>query len=287
MKKIISALLCAALSVLSIVSASAVELAFDSQTNLSNSYKIISEDNIPNNQVRIYKSGKNFDKTAGVIFEDLSSSKKDTKQYFNFSTPSVSLSLSSKSGYNIWTLLQEGSGGNDNNIYKFNNAGGTYQKIRIKLSDYSNYFNDNGTHTKSFFDREAHNYNFTNEGDGHSSMLAFISGGAITAVAPDNNGMAEIYFSTKLGAETCFITDFVENSASGGGTTGYVFSGFTIGDTDINGYVSVKDATLIQKHLGSLVTLDKLGLRNSDTNHDGIINILDATEIQKYLADLI
>ncbi|MBQ9743434.1 MAG: CotH kinase family protein [Ruminococcus sp.] len=59
-----------------------------------------------------------------------------------------------------------------------------------------------------------------------------------------------------------------------------------IGDTDLNLQVNVKDATLIQKYLVDLDTIEDLGMRCADVNKDEKVNITDATAIQKFLADI-
>lgn len=58
-----------------------------------------------------------------------------------------------------------------------------------------------------------------------------------------------------------------------------------IGDTDGDGDISVRDATLIQKHVADLIFLseDILILADTDGNED--VNVKDATAIQKYVAD--
>lgn len=59
-----------------------------------------------------------------------------------------------------------------------------------------------------------------------------------------------------------------------------------LGDSDLDGVITIKDATAIQKYLASLqlfVTQQKI---NADMNGDGSVDIKDATAIQKYLAGL-
>lgn len=58
------------------------------------------------------------------------------------------------------------------------------------------------------------------------------------------------------------------------------------GDVDLNGKVNVKDATLIQKAIADLATLDELQAALADVNADGKVNVKDATEIQKWIAEL-
>ncbi len=60
-----------------------------------------------------------------------------------------------------------------------------------------------------------------------------------------------------------------------------------LGDVDLDGKVSVKDATAIQKHLAQFVTLSEVAMKVADVNKDGKVNIKDATHIQKFLAQLI
>lgn len=59
------------------------------------------------------------------------------------------------------------------------------------------------------------------------------------------------------------------------------------GDVDLDGVVSVLDATTIQKKLASLLTLNDLQMSLADTDGDGYVTVLDATRIQKWLASLI
>ena len=61
---------------------------------------------------------------------------------------------------------------------------------------------------------------------------------------------------------------------------------YMVGDTDLNGKVSIKDATTIQKHLAKIAELTGTALLSADTTQDANISIKDATEIQKFLANL-
>ncbi len=62
---------------------------------------------------------------------------------------------------------------------------------------------------------------------------------------------------------------------------------YLIGDTDLSGAVTVKDATLIQKYAASLVQLDRVQLFLANCNGVGDVNVKDATQIQKYCADFL
>ena len=70
------------------------------------------------------------------------------------------------------------------------------------------------------------------------------------------------------------------------GRIGDTLVGLTCGDTDLSGYISVTDATLVQKYVVGIEDFDKLQLFNSDVNHDGEISVVDATLIQKYIVGL-
>lgn len=59
-----------------------------------------------------------------------------------------------------------------------------------------------------------------------------------------------------------------------------------IGDADGNGKISVKDATLIQKHTASITVIDDYFLYFADADIDGKVNVKDATTIQKYVAGM-
>ena len=59
------------------------------------------------------------------------------------------------------------------------------------------------------------------------------------------------------------------------------------GDANGDGDITVQDATLIQKHLAKLATIDEDVLPFIDTDGDGHISITDATYIQKVVAKLI
>ena len=58
-----------------------------------------------------------------------------------------------------------------------------------------------------------------------------------------------------------------------------------IGDADIDGKVTILDATVIQRRLASLPVINYLEIA-ADTDGDGGISIIDATLIQRWLANL-
>ena len=58
-----------------------------------------------------------------------------------------------------------------------------------------------------------------------------------------------------------------------------------LGDTDLDGKVTIVDVTCIQRHLADLST-DSFGEMVADTDEDGKVTILDATAIQRHLASM-
>lgn len=75
-----------------------------------------------------------------------------------------------------------------------------------------------------------------------------------------------------IGAFSVSATDEVT------GCSGY------IGDTDLSGKISVRDATSIQKYAANMTQLEKSNKIFADVNNDSKINVKDASSIQKYLA---
>lgn len=62
---------------------------------------------------------------------------------------------------------------------------------------------------------------------------------------------------------------------------------FLWGDVDGDGDVAILDATAIQRHLASLITLDSAAIKRGKVTGDSELTILDATAIQRKLAGLI
>lgn len=61
---------------------------------------------------------------------------------------------------------------------------------------------------------------------------------------------------------------------------------YYLGDADLDDIVNIKDATLIQKHVASIVTLEGYALITADADEDSNLSVKDATIIQKYVASL-
>ena len=60
---------------------------------------------------------------------------------------------------------------------------------------------------------------------------------------------------------------------------------YQIGDTNLDGSITISDVTAIQRHLAEIEVFNDEQLALADTNGDGEIDITDATYLQTYLAE--
>ena len=56
-----------------------------------------------------------------------------------------------------------------------------------------------------------------------------------------------------------------------------------LADTNLDGKITIIDATFIQRHLSKDKLLSDEAFALADFNEDGVVNIIDATAIQRYL----
>ena len=256
---------------------------------------------ISNNQLFVTTTGytENTDKNFGAKFR--TTNEKDYDIWFKDCINAPRFLNLTKGEKFVKYMMTQGHGyfGNVQTFYQFDKTGGEYVKVKIKLSDFSRLFNENGTMTAELRDGSYKDFDFTYEDFGTDSNgvncyaesgVYATSGGAVTSFAPDKDGYAEIYVSRQLGVDTkvmsyryCRLKDGAHCDY---GRIGDTLVGLTCGDTDLSGYISVTDATLVQKYVVGIEAFDKLQLFNSDVNHDGEISVVDATLIQKYIVGL-
>ena len=256
---------------------------------------------ISNNQLFVTTTGytENTDKNFGAKFR--TTNEKDYDIWFKDCINAPRFLNLPKGEKFVKYMMTQGHGyfGNVQTFYQFDKTGGEYVKVKIKLSDFSRLFNENGTMTAELRDGSYKDFDFTYEDFGTDSNgvncyaesgVYATSGGAVTSFAPDKDGYAEIYVSRQLGVDTkvmsyryCRLKDGAHCDY---GRIGDTLVGLTCGDTDLSGYISVTDATLVQKYVVGIEVFDKLQLFNSDVNHDGEISVIDATLIQKYIVGL-
>lgn len=257
---------------------------------------------ISNNQLFVTTTGytENTDKNFGAKFR--TTNEKDYDIWFKDCINAPRFLNLPKGEKFVKYMMTQGHGyfGNVQTFYQFDKTGGEYVKVKIKLSDFSRLFNENGTMTAELRDGSYKDFDFTYEDFGTDSNgvncyaesgVYATSGGTVTSFAPDKDGYAEIYVSRQLGVDTkvmsyryCRLKDGAHCDY---GRIGDTLVGLTCGDTDLSGYISVTDATLVQKYVVGIEDFDKLQLFNSDVNHDGEISVVDATLIQKYIVGLI
>ena len=256
---------------------------------------------ISNNQLFVTTTGytENTDKNFGAKFR--TTNEKDYDIWFKDCINAPRFLNLPKGEKFVKYMMTQGHGyfGNVQTFYQFDKTGGEYVKVKIKLSDFSHLFNENGTMTAELRDGSYKDFDFTYEDFGTDSNgvncyaesgVYATSGGTVTSFAPDKDGYAEIYVSRQLGVDTkvmsyryCRLKDGAHCDY---GRIGDTLVGLTCGDTDLGGYISVTDATLVQKYVAGIEDFDKLQLFNSDVNHDGEISVVDATLIQKYIVGL-
>ena len=256
---------------------------------------------ISNNQLFVTTTGytENTDKNFGAKFR--TTNEKDYDIWFKDCINAPRFLNLPKGEKFVKYMMTQGHGyfGNVQTFYQFDKTGGEYVKVKIKLSDFSRLFNENGTMTAELRDGSYKDFDFTYEDFGTNSIgvncyaesgAYATSGGAVTSFAPDKDGYAEIYVSRQLGVDTKVMSYCYCRLKDGAhcdyGRIGDTLVGLTCGDTDLSGYISVTDATLVQKYVVGIEDFDKLQLFNSDVNHDGEISVVDATLIQKHIVGL-
>lgn len=290
MKKILSVLLCSTLAFASAISANAASKPAEYK-----GFKDLSETTtIPDNTVKVYAYNIDSTHTNGIRYKG-----GDTKQNYSvlfkdcINSPKT-MALPSTEKYARYFTS---GGGNTNPSHSFATTGGKYKKIRIKLSEFDDYFNEDGSHTKSYdiSTPSTHDFKFKYEDMGNgcsfNSALVIISGGAVTGITPNKNGEAEFFVSTDVGESVDMMTKFqysTKTSSGGGGglTGGSISSKLTFGNVDGDYWVNVNDVTALQLYLSGQKELDTLGLFHADVDCDGINDVCDVTALQFGIASL-
>ena len=281
MKKIISIALCIIIALIGTVSIFASEMQSDESSvgeahaDSKFDYTILKTEMLPPHYGRVFIAGEYVEISAGISVTDLATG--EEIKYPIDSNSIIDVYMPGSGEYKCGLKFKKNGIGTT-----FDTTGGTYELMKVKLSDFDSYFNEDGTMTATI-DGVTHNYNFKEE-NGFYSSLPFFSGNTMTAATPDKDGYAYIYVSTKLGEET---THWANCSMEGSkkGTGRYcTFTDLMIGNVDKKYTVEINDATAIQKYLSNMISFDRLSLRNADANQDGKIDVDDVTLIQKYVA---
>ena len=278
-KKILSALLCATLAVTGMASANAAEV------KEHKGFKDLGQEvYLENNTVTGFVYNVEKDYSVSVEYFD---DENKYRLYFKdcISAP-ASMKIPDTEKYAMFTYQTGmGGGGSLRRTYSFADTGGKYKKVRIKLSEFSAYFNEDGTHTEKV-NGENHNFNFTDEGGNFMSHLVILSGGAVHGVVPDKNGEVEIIVSTKIGSPVTFYTSFKSPAQVGGGIVGAGLSKLSFGNVDGMYGVDVNDVTTLQLYLAGEKEFDTLSLFHTDVNFDNIYDVKDVTALQLGIAGI-
>ena len=130
--------------------------------------------------------------------------------------------------------------------------------------------------------------------DPTESTVATVPTESVTATATEPSEATETTETTEVTAPSETVTTAVaEPSETTEATEATEPSStvpeaeFEIGDANKDGKLNIRDATIIQKHLAKMVTLDENAVTLADFDLNGKVNIKDATRIQKKIAGLI
>ncbi len=291
MKRIISGLLSAVLLSAPVISANAAGNVKWYFGFYDTGEKTVIEDNT----VKLFASGiDNSTNTYGMRFFAKSNGNTAEAVFKNADTTPKTITLTAGETYKRAMSNGIANSGDGRYKYNFDNTGATYRKVRAHLAVFDSYFNEDGTCTKEAGSSSGiyHDYKFKYEDMGnrnyYNSSLVVISGGAYTAVTPDQNGFVEFYVCTDVGATTEYITEFSYRrngvTGGGGGRTGNAIQKLTFGDVDGNEAVDVDDVTVLQMFIAGLRDVNSLAYFHADSNSDGDVNVEDVTYLQFGLA---
>ena len=257
-------------------------------------FSVISSTTQKDGEVVFYSFNVPSNSMAKVTIEYTSAEKKITyycKDFYNHPQPYMLGKQLFKTMIGIQTPGSGVSGSAPD--LDLRHSGGKYELVKFKLSDFDDYFSEDGTCKVTYFGKTyVHDFtdHTTAEGDIYSSCLFIYSDGAINHVVPDKNGEVQAYLSTKIGEPARFTTNFHYSIRSdghfggGGGCSGRILRGLTIGDCDLSGYMDISDVTTLQMYAASQLSFNKLQVRNGDIDRNKTIDITDATMLQQALA---
>ena len=298
MKKLLSLLIAGVMTVCGVQAASAAEVTDDDLTavNTSAKYKVVTTLNIKQGTMLLYPYNLSSSATDLFVMKNETKDTSRTIYFKEFYNRPKSISISSSDTYTPYMGCGGGYGGGGS--FTYNNTGGKYDVIKVKISDLISGLNKDGSVTKynSALKKDV-TYKFTEQfednGDKFYSALFFESGAAVTCATPDKNGEVEIVVSRNPAHRVAYSTNFGYTIVSagglttggGGGTNRGSVIGLRMGDADMDGYVDVSDVTYIQRISAGEKTRKPLQKRSGDMDRDGVISITDATVLQMYIAN--
>ncbi len=287
-KKLTAISLCGVLTVGSAVMVNAAETSAETDT-----IKVVGSYELGNGKIATGAYNLDEENRVKAIVTNKNDSSTTTMNLFSLGNSVKTYDMPLDGVYSFLYINRTGGGGDATGFKIFDeDISGSYSKVRVKLHDiYPTYFTEKGTIIKkSRYKNMEWEYNFKYQeyGSGHfSSNLVFRSGAFITGCAPDENGYVELYLCNNIGVATDMSTsfgyDFPAVAGSDGGVTTSTVHQFTVGDTNGDYTVNIKDATSVQECAINADKLEGFCKFTADVNHDGVINIVDATLIQKYI----
>lgn len=184
----------------------------------------------------------------------------------------------------------------DKNLYSTTTTTGKVNEVGQNIYNVaSGYYSENSTEptTEATTSSESDETIINTEATVDSTVSTEPSSKATNPVESSTSAIpVDTTESTASSTETAAST-FENTNASMMATSSVIETSNTIennlifGDINLDGKVNIKDATVLQKHLAKMITLDEKSLSVADTNKDSRITIADATTIQKKIAGLI
>ena len=116
--------------------------------------------------------------------------------------------------------------------------------------------------------------------------------GQITGVKYTEDSKATYYDEYKFDAEYQYMIDWT-NSRVAWMSSQYIDSytpkapEYIRGDADLDGAVSVLDATEIQMHCAQKITLSDIAMLSAEVDNDNVVSVMDATKIQLFISQQI
>ncbi len=127
-------------------------------------------------------------------------------------------------------------------------------------------------------------YKFRTDSDGWLDIAATVGGKDAEVILPGSSISAELLLTFTVSENADLPTNPSEPSEPSDSTEPAVKG--ILGDANEDTKVNIKDATAIQKHVASLITLSETGAVLADVDENGNVNIKDATAIQKHVAGM-
>ena len=180
-------------------------------------------------------------------------------------------------GNDVLTVIANASGGSDNFEYAFSLNGETFREY--STSNYASVtLSEDGTYDLQVSAREQGSTKIIISQSTVTVLNGKIQSGdqnlEVTNITTEPTEASEITTETP---DVEITTETTTNSQSSA-------KAYLIGDIDFSGEISIKDATLIRKHLAKMIDFDIITLTVADVDTSGKCNISDATNVQKYIA---